>query len=533
MNNLFNLVKQHMDLIVVLLLVAISFFAFLYFFQDGQNLLYGDAQSRLNISRKMVDNLTPGLAQLGNVWLPLPQLLMLPFIWNGYLWHSGIAGAIMSMTAYIIGGIYLFKSAKILSGSFWASLGATSIYALNINVLYFQTTAMSETIFISALIIAIYNFIVWIKDDKKIMNLFFAGAAVSATTLIRYEGLAIMLASVPMVAFYLYIRTKSYKKTEGKTIMYTLMAIFGFLLWTLYLTAVFGDPLYWKNFYVAKHALETDVGQKIGYTFNLNFWEASWKYFTAVVWMNGLIPTILAVTALPLVIYQSINKKTFYFLPVLLSLSIFLFMILTLQRNTPIGQPALTIENILSPDTSSSSEFNIRYGLFMLPLISLLSVYLFKIKFILLKILLIGLLGIQFYSYFKPTYTIIFQIPINIADSIGPGGERSKKYVEWLRGNYDNGLIMISALKHDPQMLQLGYNYKTYIHEGTGKYWKESTKNPQRYAKWVVLDYNNNEDQVTKYLKDSPALERHYNLAYQNKGLRIYKIKTKPETEIQ
>ena len=41
---------------------------------------------------------------------------------------------------------------------------------------------------------------------------------------------------------------------------------------------------------------------------------------------------------------------------------------------------------------------------------------------------------------------------------------------------------MISALKHDPQMLQLGFDYKTYIHEGTGKYWKESIEHRDNYS---------------------------------------------------
>ena len=77
---------------VVFALTILSGYSFLLFFTNGSHLLYADAISRLDIARKVVDNITPGLAQLGNVWLPLPQILMLPFIWNSYLWQSGIAG---------------------------------------------------------------------------------------------------------------------------------------------------------------------------------------------------------------------------------------------------------------------------------------------------------------------------------------------------------------------------------------------------------------------------------------------------------
>ena len=84
MKKIQTFLQEYSTYFVVFGLVFISFTAFLIFFQSGQNLLYGDALSRMNISRKILDNLTPGLAQLGNVWLPLPQVLMLPLIWNDY-----------------------------------------------------------------------------------------------------------------------------------------------------------------------------------------------------------------------------------------------------------------------------------------------------------------------------------------------------------------------------------------------------------------------------------------------------------------
>ena len=50
----------------------------------------------------------PGLAQLGNVWLPLPHLLMAPFAQNDFLWRTGLAGTLTSMPCYLIASIYVF-----------------------------------------------------------------------------------------------------------------------------------------------------------------------------------------------------------------------------------------------------------------------------------------------------------------------------------------------------------------------------------------------------------------------------------------
>ena len=62
------------------LATCVSVFSFLYYFKRGEVLLYGDAVAHLNIARRVFDSKTPGLLQLGTVWLPLPHLLMIPFL---------------------------------------------------------------------------------------------------------------------------------------------------------------------------------------------------------------------------------------------------------------------------------------------------------------------------------------------------------------------------------------------------------------------------------------------------------------------
>ncbi len=64
-------------------------------------LYYGDAEAHLNIARRIVDSRTPGCDQIGTVWLPLPHLLMLPFVRNDWLWRSGLAGAIPSAICFV------------------------------------------------------------------------------------------------------------------------------------------------------------------------------------------------------------------------------------------------------------------------------------------------------------------------------------------------------------------------------------------------------------------------------------------------
>src|SRR6185503_2173812 len=97
--------QKHTQLIVAVVLAVISIGSFIYYYFNGLGLAYNDARARLDIGRRVVENIRPGFAQLGSVWLPLPHLLMTITIWNDFMWHSGLSGALQSMGSYVVTGI--------------------------------------------------------------------------------------------------------------------------------------------------------------------------------------------------------------------------------------------------------------------------------------------------------------------------------------------------------------------------------------------------------------------------------------------
>ncbi|HKD83765.1 MAG TPA: hypothetical protein VKB58_03370 [Terriglobales bacterium] len=133
-----------------LILGAISVAALLYYYAHQELLLYGDAVAHLNIARRVVDNRHPleSYGQLGTVWLPLQHIAMLPFVWVDTLWRSGIAGAVPGMVAFVLGTLGVFRLVNARAGALAAYVSA-AIYALNPNLLYMQTTAMNEPIFLA------------------------------------------------------------------------------------------------------------------------------------------------------------------------------------------------------------------------------------------------------------------------------------------------------------------------------------------------------------------------------------------------
>src|SRR5271165_67969 len=91
------------------LAIFISVFSFLFYSRHGDLLLYGDAVAHINIARRVFDSKTPGLLQLGTVWLPLPHLLILPFIVSKQMWQSGAGGSMPSMAAFALSVIGIFR----------------------------------------------------------------------------------------------------------------------------------------------------------------------------------------------------------------------------------------------------------------------------------------------------------------------------------------------------------------------------------------------------------------------------------------
>src|SRR5215471_1176915 len=179
-------------LLLGIIAAIISTFAFIFYFHQDKILLYGDAVAHINIARHVFDSRTPGILELGTVWLPLPHLLNMPFVVNDWMWRTGLGGSIPSVIAYITGVLGLFRLVReYMSRS--AAWIAVLIYALNPNLIYMQATAMTETLYLSLVIWALVHFSEFVRaaqtDSRKAaMSLQLCGIVVAAAMLVRYDG---------------------------------------------------------------------------------------------------------------------------------------------------------------------------------------------------------------------------------------------------------------------------------------------------------------------------------------------------------
>src|SRR5207249_3349880 len=107
-----------------LAVAAISAAAVAWVDARGFTLYWGDAEAHLNSARRIVEARHTGYDQLGSPWLPLPHLLMLPFIGRDSLWQSGLAGAIPNAVCFTAAALLFFLTMRRLYGtaSAWCAM---------------------------------------------------------------------------------------------------------------------------------------------------------------------------------------------------------------------------------------------------------------------------------------------------------------------------------------------------------------------------------------------------------------------------
>ena len=315
-------------------------------------LLYGDAHSHLLIARRVFDNLYPGLAQLGDVWLPLPQIIMVPLAWNDFLWSTGLAGTLTSMPCYVIASVYVFLTARRLTHDSRASFIGSLLFVLNPNILYLQTTPLSEPVLFATMAAASYYFIAW-ADTDQLRDLIYAALAILLATLARYDGWALFLALVVAIVVVGWRKRQPRAKVLADLILFTTLGGIGIVLWFVWNLVIFGSPLAFQSGSFSSQA-QTESFIRAGYAVTYhNFWQALRTYSVATAESIG--PVLFALGALAVVLFLSRRRLSSDALAAATILVPFAFYVIAFF----LGQDVMFV-----PHASQGpySLFNARYG---------------------------------------------------------------------------------------------------------------------------------------------------------------------------
>lgn len=482
---------------IFLALLLISIFSFIHYSQNGLALAYNDARSHLNIGRRVVEGLKPGIAQIGSVWLPLPHVLMVPTIWNDFMWHTGLSGAIQSMISYIATGLLVYQILKKLNVGLLGRLIGVAVFALNLNILYLQSTAMTELLLLATMTTGCYYLIRWYQSDDT-LDVVKTAFWIMLSTLIRYDGWFLLFVATLLVFGRTLIK-RGLKITEGMTIMFLSLAGLGIFLWLVWNTLIFKDPLYFAFGPFSAHAQQEQLAQAGILDTQHNLPLSIKVYFYALAYNSYTPLTLLAILGGFVLIFDKKLPLPWRIASMSLLAPLF-FNILALY----LGHSVLFVQGI-----SGDTWFNVRYGTMLIPSIAVFIGYLVH-RLAKFRLLLVSLF--IFFTFFSFTS----KDAVTIDDArFGSSQKNVSEVSNWLKkeAKDNEGYVLISAASHDAIIFSSGLPMIRFIHEGTGAYWESATAAPDRWARWIIMRTYDNNDLTWKAVSKSPGFARYTRVA--------------------
>lgn len=496
--------------IITFVLSAVSVAAFWHYYQNGLGIAYNDARSHLDIGRRVVEGLNPGFAQLGSVWLPLTHLLMSITIWNDFMWHSGLAGAIQSMIAYVGTGVLVYLYLRELGAGLLARYAGVIIFAANTNTIYLQSTAMTEPVLMFTMMAATYCLLRWFRDQSHLLHLVYAAVWIMLSTLVRYDGWFLLGFASMIVALYVW-RVRGYHTAEGMAVLFATLAGFGVFLWLLWNLLIFGDPMYFAFGPYSAHA-QQDQLEAAGVLPTKGDWLLSGKtYLYAAAYNCGAFTLVLGLLgAVALWVNRRLSREVRVASVVLLAP--LLFNVLALY----LGHSVVFIQGL-----SGDTWFNVRYGVIILPTIAVFAGYLFE-RARGLRPALAGLVLMTLFFMFSNVDAVTID-DARVGSSQKNVSEVSGYLYEHARGSRE--FILISAASHDSIIFSSGLPMGRFIHEGAGSYYDAAISNPDRWARWIVVRSNSNDDSTWRLLKDNPGFTERYDKVDSYPFADVYELK--------
>ncbi len=472
-----------------------SVISFLFYFQRADVLLYGDAVAHLNIARRVFDSKTPGLLQLGTVWLPLPHLLMVPFLLSGEMWQRGVGGSIPSMMAYVFGVIGMFR---LIRGSLargtepkaaarLAAWAGTLIYAANPNLIYMQTTAMGEALYLGLFIWSLVFLSEFARGDEKAPTK--CGLCLAAACLTRYDGwfLAVAMAGIVLIANLFQSQAVPFSRlrlTRAALAKFLLLAAAGPALWLAYNGIVYRNPLEFENGPYSAKAIErkSQSTSSPGHPGSGNIVLAG-QYFLKSAednlaenhWLQRAWILLAAVSLALAALAYRLRKPTDLASPATLAPLLFLLI--------PVPFYALSVAYggvpIFVPEWWPFTHYNDRYGLQLLPAFATaLAILVYfaieakdwnrKLRAAVLA-LVFGIVAVSYASVWYAGPVSLQEAQINMRSR----NQLELQLASWLKKLPPDATLLMYLGDHVGAVQRAGIPLKHVINEGNHRTWKQ------------------------------------------------------------
>lgn len=492
------------------LTTCVSILSFSVYFHRGEILLYGDAVAHINIARRVFDSRTPGLLQLGTVWLPLPHLLMIPFLLSNWMWKTGLGGSIPSMIAYVFGTIGIFRlvrdglasPASLASPTLMVRVAAwlaAIVYAANPNLIYLQATAMGEPLYLALFIWAVAYFNEFVRLCARVKDthpelsshsLLKSGICLAAACSTRYDAWILALVMC-VAAIVVVLRARSQQKNLKMQLgKFLLLAVAAPVLWLGYNAIVYRNPLEFANGpYSAKAIEQRSTATSHPGSHDL---QTAFSYFLKSAELNMAAERgqkIWILLALAGVIASLFRGDRMWPL-LLLGIPLPFYAFSVAYSGVPIYVPVWW----------PFSHYNVRYGLELLPAFAVfVAIALYVAAKLAQKRWFSLVPGAAGFVFVIASYSSIWSAPVCFREALVNSRGRialERELADFLKVLPPDSTLLMYLGNHVGAVQQAGVPLRRVINEGNHRTWKQpvdqdglwerALADPSKYAEFVI-----------------------------------------------
>jgi len=502
----------------------LSLLWFGWYLRQDLLLAYADAITHPMIARRILDSPTPGISQIGGVWPPLPHLLVLPLIWNDWLYDSGVAASLLSMASYVIATVATYRIGLLLRLRPIIALVPAAILAFNPNVRYMQSVGMTELPLIAATIVAVAFLLHW-SQTESLRSFIFMMLAVVAASATRYEGWILWMATLAAVVFVMVRRGWDRVRMIDYGLYYLVFAGIFIPAWMTWNKLILHTG--WLGFSTSTYA-SSDIWVRPDEPSIGHLDVAIKTYWYAMADMCGLPALLLGGAGLLAFLMRDRLR------PETAGLLVLGFPVPFFVAALYLGQRPLHVAQI------SGDLYNVRFALQMLPLVALLigvalqtmldktSVVVTRVRAIRLpsSALVPRLAGIGSLAVGVALLSSIANIALREPVLASTTGDRENQTaiaacVQAAAG--PDARLLMETFDNELVLFYSRIDLSNVVYEGSYKLWDDALAHPADYVDWIYMrNAPGREDAVWTALHDNAAALAPFRVVMQTDGAVLY-----------
>lgn len=470
---------------------------------------FWDAQAHLDIARRVVDSVTPGVQMLGTVWLPVPHLLLLPFTLVDAWWWNGLAGGLVGLAAFVVIAASIHDLLVRRTGDPRLAWVGTVMVVANPSLLYLQTTAMTEPLLLAFLTASVAALDRWADPDHPGGSLGLAGWCAALAVGTRYDGWFYVMLATPVVAWLAHRRGEGWFRAAWRFGWPSAAMV---AIWLGYNAAYFGDPLAFQRGAWSAQSQQAALAAQGLLPTKGHLGVATSTYLGAVGLSSGMVLGALGLLGL-LVLLRHPRR----FAGALLLYAALPFNILALVG----GQSALSL-----PWSDPPGLANLRYGLMLLP--ALAAGIVLAARSLMQRgpgwhrgtLLALGVVVLAQGGLWTLAGTR--QIgALREGLAIRDGDPRQQAASDWLAAQYDRGRVLVDPAVNISPRSRIALRDRIY--SWTWQLGPAALAAPDQEVDWVIVDRRARPNVVADAITNRPAFAERFDRRFEQDGLEIWR----------